>query len=389
LLAEAHNRLARLRAQAGDRVGPVTHLRQAIDLWARLARAKPGESRYRFNLGVSHENLGDFYWTTDRLDATPHYRRAVAVYAELIAAAPQDVAYRKSRSDCLLYLSAIFRQRGKLDEARGALALAVEDLKVARARAPQDDSLVASLGRAHYRLADVLLEMGDHAAAARAAAEVPRVIPRAWKPCLDAAKLVARCADAARNDRALSVTERQRQAQRYTEQARDLLDVAASRGGDAPDALDDLIWTLSGKGGRPLLDRNRSIALARRLTGLHPKSPDAWYNLGVMLHKADRWGEAVPALQKSMALRKGGDAYDWFYVAMVRHKLGNQSGARQAYRRGVEWLATHKSEAELEGLRAEAAELLGVRDVFEEYLRRDGRRPRASGIDLFSLSAER
>jgi tetratricopeptide (TPR) repeat protein len=289
----------------------------------------------------------------------------------------------------LLYLGQVLLRRDRIDEARRALALVAEDLEVARARAAQDSNLVGQLGRIHYQLAQALLEMGDHSGAARVAAEVPRLIPRAWKPCLDTAKLIARCADAIQNDSSVPAKERQQQAERYTRQARDLLDVAASRGGDDYHVQDDLIWTLAGNGGRALLDRDRAIALARRMTERLPKNPDTWYTLGAALYKNGRWTESLESLRKSMALRKGGDAYDWYYVAMVQHQLGKPSQARLAYRRGVQWQASNRSDSEMEGLRAEAARVLGVRNLLEEYLRRDGRQLPARPINIAALIADR
>ena len=46
---------------------------------------------------------------------------------------------------------------------------------------------------------------------------------------------------------------------------------------------------------------------------------------------------ALDALQKSMDLHNGGDANDWFFVAMAHHDLGNHAEARRWLDRADRW----------------------------------------------------
>ena len=56
-----------------------------------------------------------------------------------------------------------------------------------------------------------------------------------------------------------------------------------------------------------------------------------------------------------MTLRKGGDAYDWLFLAMAHWQLGHQEEARQWYRRAVAWIDQNKrQDEELSRFRAEA-----------------------------------
>jgi hypothetical protein len=62
-----------------------------------------------------------------------------------------------------------------------------------------------------------------------------------------------------------------------------------------------------------------------------------------------------------MELRRGGDPADWFFLAMAEWQLGNQSAAREWYKKAVEWLAAKPAvNSELTRFRAEAGELLGI-----------------------------
>jgi hypothetical protein len=60
-----------------------------------------------------------------------------------------------------------------------------------------------------------------------------------------------------------------------------------------------------------------------------------------------------------MELRKGGDSFDWFFLAMAHWQLGNQDQARQWYDQAVAWMEKNQPQnEELLRFRAEAEELI-------------------------------
>src|SRR5262249_27410210 len=63
--------------------------------------------------------------------------------------------------------------------------------------------------------------------------------------------------------------------------------------------------------------------------------------LGVAQFRAGQWQLAIESLQESMELRKGGDAVDWFFLAMAHWQLGQKDDARSWYEKGVEWTKTN------------------------------------------------
>jgi hypothetical protein len=64
-----------------------------------------------------------------------------------------------------------------------------------------------------------------------------------------------------------------------------------------------------------------------------------------------------------MALRKGGDSFAWFFLAMAHWQRGDKKQARQWYDTAVRWMEKNKpQDDELRRFRAEAAALLGVED---------------------------
>src|SRR5207248_9060263 len=88
-----------------------------------------------------------------------------------------------------------------------------------------------------------------------------------------------------------------------------------------------------------------------------------WNTLGCAQYRDGDSKAAVAALGKSVELRKGGDAEDFFFLAMAHWQLGEKDKARQWYDKGVAWMDNNKPQDEdLRRYRAEAAALLGVKD---------------------------
>ena len=70
----------------------------------------------------------------------------------------------------------------------------------------------------------------------------------------------------------------------------------------------------------------------------------------------------IAALKNSMELTSGGSAYDFFFVAMAKHHLG-QEKARESYDQAVAWMDKNQpDDKELARLRAEAKRVLGIKD---------------------------
>jgi len=109
-----------------------------------------------------------------------------------------------------------------------------------------------------------------------------------------------------------------------------------------------------------------AVALASKAVEMSPVNGMYWNTLGVAHYRAGGWADAVAALEKSMSLRAGGDAFDLYFLAMSQAKLGDTAKARDCFDRAVKWHEAQKgltpqNAAELQRFRAEAAELLGLK----------------------------
>jgi hypothetical protein len=64
-----------------------------------------------------------------------------------------------------------------------------------------------------------------------------------------------------------------------------------------------------------------------------------------------------------MSLGKGGDALDWFFLAMAHWQQGDKEQARTWYGRAVQWMEKNRpQDGELRRFRAEGAALVGIHD---------------------------
>ena len=73
------------------------------------------------------------------------------------------------------------------------------------------------------------------------------------------------------------------------------------------------------------------------------------------------WTATIEALMKSVQLRKGGDSFDFFFLALAHWQLNEKDKARAWFDRGVAWMDKNKpQDGELKRFRAEATALLGL-----------------------------
>jgi tetratricopeptide (TPR) repeat protein len=134
--------------------------------------------------------------------------------------------------------------------------------------------------------------------------------------------------------------------------------------------LNSLAWFLATSSEVEFRDPKRAVALARKAVELTPMHGNHWNTLGVAHYRAGDWKAAVTALEKSSELA-GGTSFNSsasssdFFLAMAHWQLGDRQQARTWYDKAVAGMKRNDApahEEELKRFRAEAAELLGVKD---------------------------
>jgi hypothetical protein len=128
--------------------------------------------------------------------------------------------------------------------------------------------------------------------------------------------------------------------------------------------LNNIAWGLVTAPGSTR-DPQRALSLARRAVELAPTTAIYLNTLGVAQYRAGQYAESVATLEKSLAAGKGeSDAFDLFFLAMARFKLGQIDRARADFGRAVKWRRDHPNltqpgwDEELDAFQAEARALL-------------------------------
>jgi WD40 repeat protein len=133
--------------------------------------------------------------------------------------------------------------------------------------------------------------------------------------------------------------------------------------GDSAALDNDWAWALATCADLRWRDPARAVHLAQKATARAPQEGNFWNTLGAARYRAREWKPAAAALEKSMELRQGGDAFDWLFLAMARWQLSDKDQARQWYDKTVQWMNQYKvQDEELNRFRSEAAALLKIEE---------------------------
>jgi superkiller protein 3 len=99
-----------------------------------------------------------------------------------------------------------------------------------------------------------------------------------------------------------------------------------------------LAWLLATCPDAKFRDPAEAVGLAQEAVKLRPSAWPIANTLGVAQHRAGDWKAAIAALEKSMALIKGGNSNDWFFLATAHWQLGDKDKARAWFDRAVQWM---------------------------------------------------
>ena len=89
-----------------------------------------------------------------------------------------------------------------------------------------------------------------------------------------------------------------------------------------------------------------AVEMVRKSIELDPKNVTFTNTLGVALYRVGKWKESITALNESTELRKGGDAFDWYFLAMAHHQLGDAEKAKEWFDKAVQWSKVNKPDDE-------------------------------------------
>jgi serine/threonine protein kinase len=127
-------------------------------------------------------------------------------------------------------------------------------------------------------------------------------------------------------------------------------------------ARNNLAWALATSAVDGARRPAEAVALARQAVESDPKSSLYITTLGAAQYAAGDHAAAIDTLNRSLRLNDGGDANDFFFLAMAHARKGDRTAAAGWYERGARWLRANKASkpAEIERFRADAAELIAT-----------------------------
>jgi serine/threonine protein kinase/Tfp pilus assembly protein PilF len=111
---------------------------------------------------------------------------------------------------------------------------------------------------------------------------------------------------------------------------------------DSPDAHNSLAWLLATRENPSRRDLREAVELATRAVAEARQVGLYWNTLGVAHYQSGDAPRAIAALEQSMALRGGGDSFDWFFLAMAHWRLGRVAEARQWLDKASAWMSAHR-----------------------------------------------
>jgi tetratricopeptide (TPR) repeat protein len=143
-------------------------------------------------------------------------------------------------------------------------------------------------------------------------------------------------------------------------------------------ALGNKGWDLANCADAKLRDFKRAMEVSKKAVEVAPRSALAWQYLGWVQYRAGNWKASIEALETSCKLQNPGDCEQWIVMSLAQWKLANEKDLPEEER------ARHKAEARrwydqaakqidsggatgslgeaIRAFRAEAAELLGVKE---------------------------
>jgi tetratricopeptide (TPR) repeat protein len=127
-----------------------------------------------------------------------------------------------------------------------------------------------------------------------------------------------------------------------------------------PEINNKLAWFLATCAQPRLRNAAEAARLAQKAVRASPKSADFWNTLGVARYRNGDDKGAIADLETAMKLRAGGDAFDWFFLAMIHCRRREPDKAKKWFDRAVQWMDRYATRSSLfRRFRAEAEAILG------------------------------
>jgi protein O-mannosyl-transferase len=128
-----------------------------------------------------------------------------------------------------------------------------------------------------------------------------------------------------------------------------------------PAAYNNLAWIYATSPVEELRNPQRAVEFAKEAIAKDPNRSGTFNTLGIAYYRVENWQEAIEWLNQSASANGGGNAFDWFFLAMAHKQMGHDREARKCYDDAIDWMEKHAPrDEELQRFRNEAEQLLGI-----------------------------
>jgi tetratricopeptide (TPR) repeat protein len=287
-----------------------TAYRRSLTVQEKLVKDAPQRPDFRRGLATTYSSLGTLLsGDAARLnDADDAYQRALAIREELAKQSPQSGEDQSGLAAIQNNLALLHRQRGQLAEARKLFEQAIIRQQSALRSNPKNVKYRSFLRNHYWKLAETLVEQGEHGPAISFFQEALGLTP------------------------------------------------------DDPDVLNGLAWLLATCPEPGFRDSQRAVELAQKAVAGAPEVAGLHNTLGIAQYRAGKWQDAIASLERSITLAGHADGYDLFFLAMSRWQIGERDQARNDFAAAVDWTDKNKAnDEELKRFRTEAEALPGIK----------------------------
>jgi tetratricopeptide (TPR) repeat protein len=240
-LAMCHYNLAIWLRNARSYEEAEKHFTQAVGMYEKLVGEMPKVSGLRFDLAKTYFNVGWQHLMREQwTQAETAMRQGQRLTRELVATSPSVVEFQQVHKSIegmlatlrqrLVQKAAEYQKQKDWKPLRATLEELVAFDRRSLKEDPDSSAARGQLGFNCFRLAYVCVELQDHAAAAKLAAEFPRYKDDVAKIWLASASLLGECMFLARSDTAFNVEQRSTASKAYGDLAMESLRQAVKLG---------------------------------------------------------------------------------------------------------------------------------------------------------------
>ena len=335
--------------------------RATVADYQALTQAIPDVPRYRESLALTRTYLAQLLFELGRTgEAEAELLLALPVFSELVSDYPQVPRYYQEQAVSSDSLAQVLGDLGRGEEARSACQSAIDNYRL----------LFNSYDDAQYRegeaisfshLGQILHQLGEHTAATEAYQKAIEALDEliqldAEIPSYRNAKGFA-CNHFGALLREIGETAEAKTAFGRAEEAWEYLATETP----APEYLHNLAWFRVNCADPEFRDPRQAVELASRAREEAPQNAAYCNTLAAAYFRAADGPLSVQTIREAMRLRQGGNARDWFFLAMAQWQLGQVEEAEKSYNQACQWMQENRpGNLELKRIRREAAELTKV-----------------------------